>query len=279
MNVYWLDSFECRDPARFGGKAANLARLAAEHPVPPGFCLAAGGAGATVLSPAARAEVAAAYAELGRRCGGADLAVAVRSSAVDEDGREASFAGQHETYLNVVGAEAVIAAVERCLASAQSPRALSYRRAHGLPAAAHVAVLVQLLVVADAAAVVFSADPRTGDRDRVVINAAWGLGESIVGGNVTPDLYAVRKSDASIVERQVAEKTCMTVAGPAGTREVPVPRCMRCEPALGDDQILELACLACVLETHEGWPVDLECAYERGKLYLLQCRPVTAVKT
>jgi pyruvate,water dikinase len=244
--------------------------------VPPGFCLTVAKAD-SALSPAVYAELVKAYANLGKRCG-ADLPqVAVRSSAVDEDGQQASFAGQHETFLNVIGPEAVAAAVQRCLASAQSERALYYRHSRGLAEQANVAVLIQQLVMADVSAVVFSADPRTGGRDTVVVNATWGLGESLVGGTVTPDLYVVRKSDMAIVSRQVADKENMTVARPEGTCEVPVPQCMRTEPALDDVQIIALAQLAVALEQSQGWPVDLECAYQQDRLYLLQCRPITTL--
>ncbi|MBN1179438.1 MAG: PEP/pyruvate-binding domain-containing protein [Anaerolineae bacterium] len=272
MNIYWLDAPDCRDPLRVGGKAAHLGRLAAAYPVPPGFCLAAGAA------PSIRYdELAAAYARLGERCHTPRPAVAVRSSAVDEDGAQASFAGQHASYLNVVGADAVAAAVERCVASAWAEHALHYRRAHGLTEEARVAVLVQELVVADVSAVVFSADPCTGERDRVVVNATWGLGESLVGGTVTPDLFVVRKDDLSVLSRRIADKQCMTVATGEGTQEVAVPRCMREEPSLDAAQVEALARLARALERAQGWPVDLECAYRHGRLYLLQCRPITTL--
>ncbi|MBN1888467.1 MAG: PEP/pyruvate-binding domain-containing protein [Thermoflexales bacterium] len=283
MNIYWLDTPACQDPLVVGGKAANLGRLASTHPVPPGFCLAAHNAGSNILTPQLHAELVTAYARLGERCGALQPSVAVRSSAVDEDGQQASFAGQHESYLNVVGSDAVEQAVLRCLASAQTERALHYRRSHGLEGEPSVAVLVQQLVVADVSAVVFSADPRTGDRGRVVINATWGLGESLVGGTVTPDLFVVRKSDAvrlandAILSRQVMDKATMTVARPEGTREVPVPRCMRLVPSLDDGQIVALARLACALEASQGWAVDLECAFQVGQLYLLQCRPITTL--
>jgi len=277
MNIYWLDTPACQDPTRVGGKAANLGRLAASHPVPPGFCLAATRADTRRLPPTLQVQLAAAYADLGKRCGISQPQVAVRSSAVDEDGQHASFAGQHESYLNIIGPDAVANAVQRCLASARTERAIHYRRSHGLGDKANVAVLVQQLVMADVSAVVFSADPRTGERDRVVINATWGLGESLVGGTVTPDLYVVQKSDLEILSRQITEKTCMTVARPEGTREVPVPRCMQKEAALKDTQITALARLALTLETSQGWPVDLECAYQNGHLYLLQCRPITTL--
>lgn len=273
MAIYWLNMPDCRDPARVGGKAANLGRLAAAHPVPPGFCLAASEASAR---PSV-AELADAYARLGDRCGTPHPRVAVRSSAVDEDGALASFAGQHESYLNVVGVEAVAEAVQRCLESAHTERALHYRRSHNLREEAGVAVLVQQLVLADVSAVVFSADPCTGARDRIVINATWGLGESLVGGTVTPDLYVVDKRSLTTLEQRIAEKVLMTVVSPEGTREVPVPRCMQSESALTADQILALAHLARTLEETQGWPVDLECAFQNEHLYLLQCRPITTL--
>jgi len=148
VNIYWLDTPACRDPIRVGGKAAQLGRLAATHPVPPGFCLAATRADAR-LSSSFQAELVRAYVRLGRRCGTPQPPVAVRSSAVDEDGHQTSFAGQHESYLNVIGPDAVALAVQRCLASARIERALHYRRTHGLSEQASVAVLVQQLVMAD----------------------------------------------------------------------------------------------------------------------------------
>ncbi len=217
------------------------------------------------------------YTRLGEKCGMPAPSVAVRSSAVDEDGATASFAGQHESYLNIIGAEAVTEAVLRCLESVHTERAQHYRQAHGLTPASGIAVLVQQLVMADISAVVFSADPRSGARDRVVINATWGLGESLVGGAVTPDLYVVQKSDYTVRLREIADKQWMTVARPQGTCEVAVPRSLRREAVLSTEQIVSLTRLAIALEQSQGWPVDLECAFQQGQLYLLQCRPITTL--
>ena len=243
MNIYWLDTAKCQDPVLVGGKAANLGRLAASYPVPPGFCLAATDTRGPVLSPSLYEGLRDAYAQLGERCRTPAPSVAVRSSAVDEDGALASFAGQHESYLNVVGAEAVAAAVARCVASARTERALHYRRLHGLGEETSVAVLVQQLVVADASAVVFSADPCSQNRDHVVINATWGLGECLVSGLVTPDMFVVEKASLCIIERRLAKKTLMTVTCPEGTKDVPVPRCMQRDASLSDAQILRLAAI------------------------------------
>lgn len=291
MNIHWLGDPTCHDPQRVGGKAAQLSRLAASYPIPPGFCVTGnislpGCAASRRISPSLAAEIKQAYAQLGRRCRLSQPtlptwpAVAVRSSAVDEDGQQTSFAGQHETYLNITDPEALIEAVELCLESAYSPRALHYRRAHGLPPEPTIAVLIQQLVYSDVSAVVFSADPR-GSRaagcNHIIINATWGLGESLVSGAVTPDLYVVRKHDLRLLERQVASKDCMTVLQASGTRQAPTPRLMREEPTLKDHQALELARLALTLEKRCGWAVDLECAFAHEHLYLLQCRPITTM--
>jgi len=284
--VVWLGEATCGDCRVLGGKAGTLCRLAAEYPVPPGFCVTAAawaearaGAGlnGAVLPPWLAPEVQAAYARLAEVAGIAAPSVAVRSSALDEDGAGTSFAGQHESYLNVIGPEAVVRAVAACWASARSDRALAYRRRHGLPAQSPVAVLVQLLVPADVSAVVFSANPVTGARDEIVINASWGLGESIVGGTVTPDTYILRKTGPAVRSRTLAEKRRMTVPAGDGTHEVEVPRFLRTRAALTDAQAAEMAALALSLERRMGGPVDVECAVHGGQLYLLQCRPITTL--
>jgi pyruvate, water dikinase len=208
-----------------------------------------------------------------------DFIAAVRSSAVDEDGATASFAGQHETYLNIVGADAIIQAVTRCWESAYSERVLEYRRQQGLSVKRpQLAVLVQQLVASDVSAVVFSANPVTGSRDEIMINASWGLGESIVGGTVTPDTFIVHKTDLAITGRIIADKQQMTISAPGGTHEVDVPRFLRTQASLNDEQIVEMAKLALTLEVTMEHPVDVECAYASGELYLLQCRPITTLR-
>ena len=211
-------------------------------------------------------------------CGVTDPSVAVRSSAVDEDGLTHSFAGQYETYLNISGAHAVAEAVVRCWTSVRTARALAYRQRQGSSVAgARLAVLVQQLVPADASAVVFSVNPVTGSDDEVMINASWGMGESLVSGTVTPDTYIVRKSDLAIGFRDIAAKRRMTVLAQQGTHEVPVPCRHQKAPSIDDDQVVELARLSMALETAMGWPVDIECAYRGQDLYLLQCRPITTL--
>jgi Phosphoenolpyruvate synthase/pyruvate phosphate dikinase len=279
MNLLWLGDPKSFDVSLVGGKAANLSRLARMyHRVPDGFSLPV-----TAMDEAhpldLRDEITAAISDLMACHSLSDFSAAVRSSAVDEDGATASFAGQHETYLNIVGADAIIQAVTRCWESARSERALEYRRQQGLSVKRpQLAVLIQQLVASDVAAVVFTANPITGSRAEIMINASWGLGESIVGGTVTPDTFIVRKSDLAITCRTIADKQHMTVSTPGGTHEVAVPRFLRNESSLNDEQVVEMAKLALKLEVTMEHPVDVECAYASGELYLLQCRPITTLR-
>lgn len=202
--------------------------------------------------------------------------VAVRSSAVDEDGDAASFAGQHATVLGVRGGPALQDAVLQVLASAVAPAALAYRAAHGLNASdVRIAVLVQRLVPAEVSAVAFSQDVVARDPDEVVINATWGLGEPLVSGEVTPDTYRVSALEFTLLRRDLADKAILRTVTPDGVATLPVPEDRRRAPALTDLEAVTIARLACDLERRMGWPVDVECAYAGGLLYLLQCRPIT----
>lgn len=277
MAVHWLGTEACNETTRVGAKAANLSRLAAVAPVPAGFAVPDLPAAIEALPDDVAVEVRAAYAALGTRLGESNPAVAVRSSALDEDGADASFAGQHATELNLRGADAVLGAIVRCCASARSDAALAYRTAHGLDAEAiRVAVLVQHLVPADAAGVAFSANPISGDRTEVVLNVAWGLGEAIVSGLVTPDMFVVDAADTLVV-REIATKETMTVRADGGTGQVAVPAAQRDAPSLTDAQAVQVAHLARDLEGRMGWPVDIEFAVAGGVLHLLQCRPITTL--
>jgi pyruvate,water dikinase len=287
----WLGEPCCSEQLVVGGKVANLSRLTATFRVPPGFCLTTSayeqallhahtpGEPVSELSPPfLHVAIGAAYDALGVRCGEQAPRVAVRSSAVDEDSATASFAGQHESYLNLVGVDEIVAAVIRCWASASGERALAYRHQQGLALDNfRIAVLVQQLVAADVAAVVFSAHPVTGKREHIIVNASWGLGESIVGGTTTPDVFVVDKTDLRIVGREIGAKERMTVTRPGGTHDVDTPRLLRAQACLDDARVVEAARLAVSLEQAMGWPVDVECGYRGDTLYLLQCRPITTL--
>jgi phosphoenolpyruvate synthase/pyruvate phosphate dikinase len=286
LEIVFLDHAWSRDVTKVGGKGAGLGRLAEGFSVPPAFNLTvdafsrwgecrhdSGDPPADMIQ-----AVAKAYATLGTLCGTDDPAVAVRSSAVDEDGSDNSFAGQHDTFLNVKGQESVARAIVRCWASLDGEVAMDYRRQSGLAVDnAVMAVVVQQMVPADIAGVAFSANPITGDLNQVVINSSWGLGESVVSGTVTPDTYTINKSDESLVSTQIANKARMTIAKGDGAEEVDVPRIMREQPSMSDGQALDVARLTASLEKAEGHPIDIEWAYFKDKLYLLQCRPITTL--
>jgi len=266
--ILWFEDAAAADPARTGGKAAALAALARRYRVPDGFVVAG--------APDAEA-IEAAYDELATRAGEAAPLVAVRSSATDEDGLQSSFAGQHETILGVRGVDEVLDAIAACRDSAHTERALSYRRANGLARpTAPLPVLVQLLVPADAAAVVFSVNP-VNPHSGVLVNAAFGLGESIVGGTVTPDEWALTRPSLHVTRRTIADKRRMTVRAPGGSREVDVPAPLRRMASISDEQAQDAAALALRLENELGFPVDLELAWTGSDLHLLQCRPITTL--
>lgn len=278
MTIHWLGEEECHRTHVVGGKAASLSRLADLHTVPPGFAVAALEAAHEDLSEEISTAIRKAYTELMHRTGEDDVSVAVRSSAIDEDASDTSFAGQHDTYLNIRGTDALLEAVLRCRDSASSSEALAYRERHGLVVRGiRIGVLVQQLVSSDVAAIVFSQNPITRNPEEIVINASWGLGESLVGGTVTPDTYIIRKSDFTITTSEISSKEQMTVMIPEGTKEVPVPKLLRSEPSLTEDQAIEVARMAMKLEGACAYPVDIECAFAQRTLYLLQCRPITTL--
>ena len=226
------------------------------------------------LPTAIAAELDGAY----RLLGSGDAAVAVRSSATAEDLASASFAGQQDTYLNIRGPEALAAAVTDCWASLWTARAMAYRAREGIgPDAVRLAVVVQQMVEADAAGVMFTANPANGRRDQIVIGAAWGLGESVVSGTVTTDDVVVETATGRVLSRRTADKEVMTVYADRGTREQPVPADRRRQPVLDDKAAAELAGYGTRIADHFGMPQDIEWARTGGEFFILQSRPVTAL--
>jgi rifampicin phosphotransferase len=304
-----FDELGSSDIDQAGGKGANLGELTrAGIPVPPGFvvtteayrvyvgehqlddkitALAAPSddpagyddASAQIralfsdeLSETLRTEVAEAYAALG------EAPVAVRSSATAEDLPEASFAGQQDTYLNVRGLEDLLVAVRDCWASLWTARAMAYRARQGIdPATVSLAVVVQQMVDADAAGVMFTANPSNGRRDETVISAAWGLGESVVSGAVNTDNFVVHEPDGMIRSSEIADKAVMTVYAEQRTEERPVPADQRKRPVLSEAEAAELAASGTRIENHYGVPQDIEWARADGRVWILQARPITAL--
>jgi pyruvate, water dikinase len=225
----------------------------------------------------AEAEIRVAYAELCRRVGVENVPVAVRSSASAEDQPDASFAGQQDTYLWIQGADEVVNHVVRCWASLFTDRAIAYRHEHGYPHAdVAMSVAVQQMVLPKAAGVAFTLDPTNGDRSKVVIDAAFGLGESVVSGSVTPDNFVVDKVIFEIVKRTISAKECECVVAGDLVVNVPLGAERSVEPSLSDDEVKAVARLARQAERHFGRPQDVEWALDpSGAVCLLQSRPET----
>jgi phosphohistidine swiveling domain-containing protein len=308
-------AIDCSSVAVAGGKAANLGELTqAGFPIPPGFCvttaayalvaeevglepmlaeLAAARADDTrhlaAVAAAARARLLATpmperVAEAIRKAYGelvhdAPVPVAVRSSATAEDLPFASFAGQQETYLNIIGIEALLDAVRRCWASLWTDRAVSYRESLGIdPHAVRLAVAVQQMVDAAVAGVLFTAHPLTGRRRQAVIDASPGLGEAVVSGAVNPDHFVVHTATGEIAQRRLGDKRLVirATAG-GGTQRVELTG-GNTEACLSDEQIRALAALGARVEAHFGTPQDTEWAIDAsGKLWLVQSRPITTL--
>ncbi len=275
-----------------GGKGGALARLyQANYPVPDGFVILPIAFVNDELTPEAWTQV---RAQLNHLCGtDGKTAFAVRSSAMSEDSAQASFAGEFETVLNVHTDEEIRKAIHTVYHSRQSERVRAYSQAKGMmPTQAggmhEVAVVVQQLVHAESSGVLFTAHPVTGQRDQAMISAAWGLGEAIVGGMVTPDTLIVDKATGRVLTRETADKQVMTVLLDSGTEEQPVPETKRHAPVLSDGQAAELVRLGARIEALYGIPMDIEWtlalpspsgrgAGGEGMFAIVQTRPITAL--
>ena len=313
-----IDSLGKADVAIAGGKAANLGELTRVGvPVVQGFVVLApayfGFLDAATLRPRAErllagldvsdsaaldhaaeavqalitaaampeeiaTEIAAAYAELGAG------AVAVRSSATAEDLAQASFAGQQETYLNVEGAAEVVRAVQKCWASLFEARAIHYRAGGGFGQLdVGIAVVVQRMVQSERSGVMFTLHPVTNDTTQVVIEAVYGLGEAIVSGMVTPDMYVIDKATGAEIECEVAPQEQEFVRKPEASSAEDANQWLdvdwgrRARQKLTDEEAAELAAMGQRLEQHFGCPQDIEWAHEGGSFYVLQSRAVTTV--
>lgn len=301
-----LNHFSRTDLAQAGGKGANLGELIrAGFPVPPGFVVTtaaydqfvthnhlsriiAAALGESELSGAAIRDafeqapippqvehaILAAHRQLGPD------PVAVRSSATAEDLPDAAFAGQQDTYLNILGAEALLDAVRRCWASLWTDRAIAYRERLGIDQqSVKLAVVVQQMVAAEAAGVLFTANTVTGARDEMVIDASPGLGEAIVSGLVTPDHFILQKQRWGwrITERRTGRREVIIRARPGGGTEHLEGFNTAETPAVPDRALHRLARTGAAIQQHFGSPQDIEWASANGKLFVLQARPITAL--
>ncbi|HEX6052826.1 MAG TPA: phosphoenolpyruvate synthase [Gemmatimonadaceae bacterium] len=317
--IRWFSDITKADTALVGGKGANLGEMTrAGFPVPPGFVVTvdayrrfadATGVGDAIRRRLAnlvvddpeqlrltsddlqalvrraampddvRAQLMAAYERLSADGGVSEETVAVRSSGTVEDTAQFSFAGMFQSTLNVRGPDALVRAVKDCWASGFTARLLFYRVKQGLGGELEIAAVVQKMVASDRAGVVFTVNPASNDPNRLVIEGAWGLGEVVVLGEVTPDHFEVDKRTLAIVSRTVALKEFMLErdeqTGETVRRTLPPDKANA--PVLSDEEVRAIAELARRDESHYGVPQDAEWAMERDRLYLVQTRPITTL--
>ncbi len=318
MYVVKFEDLSKSDIGIAGGKGANLGELTqAGIPVPPGFVVTAqayeyfmdeAGINGKVMSILEETDIndtkalqAAAeeikkiivespipedlvmfireyYNELCQRVGEDDTDVAIRSSATAEDLPEASFAGQQDTFLHVSGDDEVIEYIRKCWASLFEARAIFYREENNFEhSKVYIAVVVQKMANADKAGVMFTVNPSTGE-EIALIEGSWGLGESVVSGDVTPDNYQVDKKNNEIVNVTISDKKVMYTNDENGTSvKVDVPEDKRKERVLSDAELVELTEMGKRVQSHYGEPMDTEWAFEKGMLFLLQARPITTL--
>ncbi|MSQ32008.1 MAG: phosphoenolpyruvate synthase, partial [Dehalococcoidia bacterium] len=318
--VVWFNDVGKEDIPVAGGKGANLGEMTrAGIPVPPGFIVTSQAyfeflaktklsnkikkllsttnvhdsgslnkSAAKIKEIIVEAKMPDETADAIRRCY-AELGegyVAVRSSATAEDLPEASFAGQQSTFLNVNGTENVVKAVQGCWASLFEARAIFYRENQKFDhMKVGIAVPVQRMVQSEKSGVMFTIDPNNGNTNRIIIEAAYGLGEAVVSGSITPDLYVVDKEKRIILERRVNKQDWLLTRNTSsnghskGNMQMEIPPAKQVEQKLTDDEIMELSEIGVRLEGHYHAPQDVEWAREGGNFYLVQARPLTAIST
>ncbi len=317
-NIMWFKELSKASLAEAGGKGANLGEMYQQgFPIPNGFVTTSGAyfkfidannlrepiskmLGALDVNDSEklqetaekikqmiingripddiRADIIRSYKELSEMAG-REVYVAVRSSATAEDLPTASFAGQQATFLNVRGAENTVEAVKKCWASLFEPRAIFYRVQNRFDhMKVGLAAVVQMMVQSEKAGVVFTVDPMTQDRNRMSIEAAYGLGEVVVSGLVTPDTYVVDKRDLKIIDKKIAKQTWMIAKIEGENRRLNIKEEAQSLQKLSDLEIRDLAKMCIKIEEHYESPQDIEYAFERGNLYIVQARPITTLK-
>jgi pyruvate,water dikinase len=312
--VLSLSEIGAADIANVGGKGANLGELtSAGFPIPPGFCVttsafhrfldacpdvdaifarleevsiddleASSSAGKWVrqrlgtvsMSAGVRQAIVDAWNDAGN-----EYSYAVRSSATAEDLPDASFAGQQDTFLNVQGEAPLLDAVQKCWISLFTDRANLYRVRNGFPHCdVLVAVVIQRMVLPDVSGILFTADPVTGRRHIASIDASFGLGEALVAGLISADLYTVDKLKGHVIEARIARKTvAIQPLTEGGTTQIPLETTQITAPSLSNEQAVELSRLGALIEHHYGKPQDIEWAIENGAIHILQSRPITSL--
>ena len=257
-----LDSIEINDTKALQAAAEEIKQIIVDSPIPEDLVL----------------FIREYYNELCQRVGEDDTDVAIRSSATAEDLPEASFAGQQDTFLHVSGDDEVIEYIRKCWASLFEARAIFYREENNFEhSKVYIAVVVQKMANADKAGVMFTVNPSTGE-EIALIEGSWGLGESVVSGDVTPDNYQVDKKDNEIINVTISDKKVMYTNDENGTSvKVEVPEDKRKERVLSDEELIELTEMGKRVQAHYGEPMDTEWAFEKDMLFLLQARPITTL--
>jgi len=316
-NILWFRDVTKDDTAIVGGKGANLGELTrAGLPVPPGFIVTAKayfdffkntGLERTIKSalknidpedsktlnqvatkiqkailskplPQALAkEIIHAYQELYTK-GSSNIFVAVRSSATAEDLPTASFAGQQKTFLNTAGSDELVKAVRLCWASLFEPRAIYYRAVNKFDdMKVGIAVPVQKMVQSEKSGIMFTIDPISNDKDKIIIEGGWGLGEAIVSGSVTPDRYVVSKDDLKIIKKEINKQDWKIAKVGRVDKHITVPKKEQKVQKISDEEVQEIAKYGKEIEEHYKFPQDIEWAIEDGRIYFVQSRPVTTI--
>ncbi|MDD5025363.1 MAG: phosphoenolpyruvate synthase, partial [Methanoregula sp.] len=313
-NILWLEEIRKEDIISVGGKGASLGEMASLGlPVPRAFVVTAqafrrflvetgleekifSSAGELDVENNAALEAAAEKAKklvmmakmpavikneikkAYKKMSKADLIVAVRSSATAEDLPDASFAGQQDTFLNIKGEAALLAAVQKCWASLYGARAIYYRAKQGFDdRTVNIAVVVQQLVHSEKAGVMFTSHPTTGEK-QTIVEGSWGLGEAVVSGSVSPDNYVFDQRTEKVISRNIANKKIEIIAdGDHGTKIVDVDSARQDAQVLSDDEVAKLAMYGKISEDHYGVPQDVEWGIVAGTIYILQSRPITTI--
>ena len=316
MNIAWFKELTKDDIPLVGGKGANLGEITrAGLPVPEGFMVTAKAYESFIkenglskkieailkvnvdessklmeaskkirklieespIPEKVKRDVTIAYKRLDKK---GKALVAVRSSATAEDLPGASFAGQQETFLNTLGTDELLKNLRRCWSSLFTPRAIFYRDKHGFEhSKVLIAVVVQRMVDADKAGVMFTVHPATGEKDKLVIEGAWGLGEGVVSGSVTPDHYVLDKNTERLIEKEIARKETMFIRDKKkNTVQVKTSKELATKQVLSEEELVKILRLGKIVEEHYGGPQDIEWAIEEGQdPYLLQTRPITVL--
>ncbi|MCL5113889.1 MAG: phosphoenolpyruvate synthase [Patescibacteria group bacterium] len=314
--VVWLEEIDKEDVQYVGGKGANLGEMIqAKFPVPDGFAVTTasyfefvklnkldvkikhllgsvnyddpeslGQVSKHIKKLIVQSEVPPEVVKLVFKyykslCGiFKDALVAIRSSATSEDSKTASFAGQQETFLNIRGEAALIAKIKEGWASLFEPRAIYYRHESKLDQLkVGICLVVQKMVESESSGIMFTVDPITGDKTKIIIESIYGLGEYIVQGKITPDHYEVDKKELTILNKRKSEQMIALVKNKVENKEVKIPRAKRGKQKITDAEILTLAKIGKEIEKHYYFPQDIEWAREKGKLYIVQTRPITTI--